>query len=491
MLWINSDSHRKPVIAIFLSFSIIFLFLRFTHPAFGAEMEDSASEVMLVSGTQTDMYDSCSTTHCYDTLSCNGDKEIYTQLEKVLKDCYVGNVIPDTRPSYYGVIGTISANEHSDHGYSNEELVSAVLYDHPLAACIEPKLLLDHSQDGYTYFQVKIESTIIIHISEIARYRAVLDKAIPEMAKAASERKTDVEKMEVVWKYIRDRESELLPYLSGTELLQAALTYIGQDSYIQPGLKLARPNLNQSEESYDWNVVKIDNDWYIMDLSDDFYAHFGEGTDTYYETRAIFTKDDMLYKNHPKKYLYDVPTPSKFDHPFMNSYTCLSVEELDGFNIQYYHRRPYAPKSRKYEHAYFKITVSYNNKWDETASPSVKKVKVNTKAGVIKKVVTINLGKETNKKLNDAVKRNGGLKYQTAPFYVRESAGYKLKNYGKTSNVIVKMKNGVPKTVKVNIPGLKKPVKAEKSEWSYDPETKIISFSGDRFVGTYKLVLEE
>ena len=485
------NSSRKALFSIILSISIFLQYPVFNFPVLGAETDSlPESTVQLVSNTQADLFDACSTSHCYNTLSCNGDRELYREFEKLLKDCYMGNVIPDTRPSYYGVIGTVSVNEQLDYEYSTEEVIAAVMYDHPLLACVEPSYRIDHSQGGDTYFEVRVKGPIIIQISEIARYRAELDKAIPEMAVAASERKTDVEKIEVVWKYIRDRESTLLQYLYGQELLQAVLTYIGQDSYIQPGIKLARPELIQREESHDWNVVKIDNDWYILDLADDFYAHFGEGTDTFYKTHAVFTKDDMRTKNLGKKYLYDVPEPSRYDHPFKNSYTCFSAEELEGFTIQYCHRRPYAPKSRKNEHEYFNITVSYNNKWDETVGPSVKSVKVDTKSGTIKKVSTINLGKETNKKLKDAIKRNGGLKYQTSPFYIQESAGYKIKNYGKASNIYVIMKKGVPKTVKVNIPGLKRMVKAKNNEWSYDANTRIISFSGDRFAGSYKLIIE-
>ena len=483
--------------------------------AYGSNMEDCEKQrnISLVSEVQNNgdsLYDACSATYCYDAISDNNEKEVYQELSKLLKECYEGEIIPNQSAT----ISNISLKGRCDYTRA-EELLQAVLYDHPMIFFM-PVL----SGAWSTTASLEIHEDFSgQNAGNLPVYKETLEKAVKKMAAEAAERETDAEKAAVIEKYICDRATlrcEIAPSYDDVELkptpysecaaglildgyltpkgyarlFQAGTTYAGFKCFVQAGDALQGSIYSSytDKPGHAWNVISLDGKLYTMDLAwDDFgtfgYKYFGEGIVAYKKKKPT---DDYLYKGF---------SISNEDHPFRNSFTGLSTEERGDFRILYYHVAPYFPKyGAWYSSSGFNISVSYTNKWDEIEDYSAFKIKANKKLNTVQVTRLLygnKAGKKASKEIKSLTAKEKGLPFQVVPRYIHEEAGYKERNYGKTHNVKVKWKNGSPRTVRVKIEGTDKLyVKLNPTEWSYDPETQILSFSGDRFRGSYKLIRE-
>ena len=146
-------------------------------------------------------------------------------------------------------------------------------------------------------------------------------------------------------------------------------------------------------------------------------------------------------------------------------------EEIRGdFKIGYFSAVPFWGKSKPVVTTFGAISVSGNNTVYE-----VTKIKVNRKKGLIQITGLKDADKNTVKTIKKATKGPKGLPFTVNPYFVRD-----------TDTVTPKTKNdGSPKSVKVKI--FDKDYKAKKTEWKYDPNTKIITFTGNNLDGSYKL----
>nr|MCR4746141.1 leucine-rich repeat domain-containing protein [Lachnospiraceae bacterium] len=139
------------------------------------------------------------------------------------------------------------------------------------------------------------------------------------------------------------------------------------------------------------------------------------------------------------------------------------------FKVSYYHTIPFAGKSKLKLSNFGDIKVTSGS-----TSYVVSKAKINKKKHSIQIKGLNGADKETIKKIKAATKGSLGLPFTVNPYYVSNKDSVETKT----------KKDGSLKSVKITIGGKK--YKAKKTEWSYNSDTKTITFSGSNLAGNYK-----
>ena len=139
------------------------------------------------------------------------------------------------------------------------------------------------------------------------------------------------------------------------------------------------------------------------------------------------------------------------------------------FRIGYFHKIPFYGKAKPEPKFFGEIKVTYNG-----STYTASKIKVNKKKHLIQITGLTGADKDTEKAVKKATKGANGLSFEVNPYYVRD-----------TDAVTPKIKKESLKSVKVKING--KDYKAKKGEFSYDPATKVITFSGENLAGRFKV----
>ena len=141
---------------------------------------------------------------------------------------------------------------------------------------------------------------------------------------------------------------------------------------------------------------------------------------------------------------------------------------LNGITISYNTTIPFAGKKIKAE-SFGTISISCNGN-TYTAS----KIKVNKKLKTFQITKISPADKKVQKELKKATKGSCGLPFTVAPFQVSDNTALKTKF----------SKSGDLKSVKIQLLSGKY-FKCKKTEYSYDRNTKVISFQGENFTGAY------
>lgn len=131
------------------------------------------------------------------------------------------------------------------------------------------------------------------------------------------------------------------------------------------------------------------------------------------------------------------------------------------YSIGYPHAVPFWGKTKPTAELFKEIKVSFNG-----IDYPVSKVKINKKKCTLQILELAGADKVINKTIKKATAGSAGLHFTVIPHYVRDG-----------DDVVVTIKKGIPKSVKVTIFG--KLYKAKKGEFSYDADSGTINFSGN------------
>ncbi len=237
-----------------------------------------------------DVYTRTSSAYCYDALPSEKEKQLYSEVSKILEDCYALKTDPvpagpehDKIGSGYYIIDKVDLSEYS--GLSGEQIADSYLsavYDHPMAFFVSQTVF--YGSDLYVLTEDGFGDK-----DSIESYRNKLETAVKEIAANASDAETDIEKALLIHDAICDMadysykedgtpaDDVYAHSISGlifngkmvcegyAKLFQAAAAYSGITSYIETGWGYTEKNAGAEEHA--WNVIKLDEGHFAIDAT--------------------------------------------------------------------------------------------------------------------------------------------------------------------------------------------------------------------------------
>ncbi|SKC08314.1 hypothetical protein SAMN06296386_12013 [Lachnospiraceae bacterium] len=147
-----------------------------------------------------------------------------------------------------------------------------------------------------------------------------------------------------------------------------------------------------------------------------------------------------------------------------------STDARGDFVFSYCHEIPFWGKSKLGLSNFGDFTVSYNG-----TEYTVQKASINKKKHTIQIKALTGADKAINKAVKNATKGSNALTFTVKPYTVSNADTVTIK----------KKKDGSLRSVKVSIN--KKTYTAKKTEYSYDPSSKTVTFTGSNLTGSYTI----